>query len=159
VTHEFFFNSGGGAVTAALFGSAPLVILIVAWRQGATRRLSRAWQISKHLYGLPLIVLLLGYYALLYWWLFYDQFYRLEVQPGGFWKLEYRLPARDKIIATRDIADLVLESGDLRTHRMTRLVIITADGKHYPSAQITERQAKEYRAILARFRQEQREQQ
>ncbi len=152
---EFLFNPGGGTIAAALFGSAPLVILMVAWQQRAASQLSWGWQISKRLYGLPLVVLLLGYYALLYWWLFYDQFYRLEVRPEGLWKLEYRLPTRDKIIATSNIADLALESGDLRTYQMMRLVIVTASGERYPSAQISERQAQQYRAILAQFRQKQ----
>jgi hypothetical protein len=151
---EFMFNPGGNYLAAALLGIIPLVILMVAWQQPATRELSWGWQISKRLYGLPLFVLLLGYYGLLYWWLFYDQFYRLEVQPRGLWKLEYRLPTRSYTLADKDIAALDLESGDLRTYRMTRLVIVTVDGERYPSAQVSERQAEEYRAIVAQLRKE-----
>ena len=152
---EFMFNPDGNYAAPAYFGVVPLVLLLLTLWQGAVPELTRNWQASKCRYSLALFVPLLILYGSIYWWLFYDQFYRLEAQPEGFWKLEYRLPTRDKIIATRDIADLALETGDIRTHRMTRLVIITADGEHYPSAQISERQAQEYRAILAQFRQEQ----
>lgn len=156
---EFLFNPGGNYAAATYFGVIPLILFLLALWQGAAPELTQSGQAGRRRTSLVLLVLLLILYGSIYWWLFYDQFYRLEIRPDGLWQLEYRLPTRSILLAATTISALDLESGGLRTYRMTRLVIVTADGERYPSAQISERQAKEYRAILAQFRQEQRERQ
>jgi hypothetical protein len=148
---QIVFNAGGNYVAAMFFGALPLLVLLVPLL-GVRRETSRAYRFNRRLYHLPVLGLLAAYYAVIYWWLFYDQFYAVVAERPGTWELQYRVPDRSTEIDVERIADVRVSSGDLRTHEMARILIETADGEIYQSAQVSLARANEYLEAISLLR-------
>ncbi len=106
----------------------------------------------KRYWYMPIIVPILIYYGFIYWWLFYDQFYRILIQSDATWQLEYRMPVRTKTIPVNDISTIQAVTGDMRTYEMTRILIFTRDGNRYLSAQVALEDEGFYLEILRKYK-------
>ena len=145
---EIVFNIGGNYVAALFWCAAPLIVIllgILARMMGWSRD---RMAFARRYWYMPLLVPLVLYYGFIYWWLFYDQFYRVLVRDDNTWQLEYRMPTRTRTISADDIADFQTVTGDIRTYRMIRIAISTKDGEKYLSAQVAEDDADFYLNLL-----------
>ncbi len=149
--HAIHFNIMGNIVAALFFFSLPLIIVVagaLARRKGTDNK--RRQFARRHLY-LPLLAPLLLYYGVIYHWLFYDQFYWIEIEKDGDLRLEYYLPSRTKTISARDISHIESFSGDLWTYKTVRIFIVTTDGKQHRSAQVSRWDEHLYLSLLNRL--------
>ena len=135
---EILIIQPGGAYQAALYFSAiPLLILLVVWLIRRHRGEAGLW-LARRIGYMPLILLLLVYYGIVWRWLFYDQFYSVQRLSESAWELEYLMPRRSEVISTREMVgisadDITSISGGMTT---TRIAIAMQDGRLYRSAQI-----------------------
>ena len=83
---------------------------------------------------------LVFYFALLWMWLFHDQFYELVPQENGEWQMVYEMPQRTTTI---DIADIEEIEPGWGGKAYTRIVINMQDGTRYQSAQMSRFHLKE----------------
>lgn len=149
--HAIHFNVTGNIVAALFFFSLPLIIVLagaLARRRGID---DKRWRFSRrHLY-LPLLVPLLLYYGVIYRWLFYDQFYWVEIEKDGDLRLEYYLPSRTRTISAGDISHFESFSGDLWTYKTVRIFVVTTDGTRHRSAQVSRWDENFYLSLLNRL--------
>jgi hypothetical protein len=147
---SLLFNPAGSYLAAGWLGLGPLLIGLAVARQRRRSAATSRRNAGRWLWSLVLAPLLL-YYGVLYWWLFYDQFYELNWSADTTWRLSYRLPSRSYTVAVADISDLRIVTGDLRTYRMARLQITTRDGHRWLSAQLKPSVAEDYLRQLQRL--------
>lgn len=148
---EIAFNPGGAYVAAVYLSLGPVIILIIAYFVRKSGRATDRWGVTKRYWFLPIGIPLVLYYGIIYWWLFYDQFYRIVIHDGITWELEYKIPTRIKAISGNDISAIRSVTGDMRTYRSARILILTKDGKRYLSSQISKRDTEYYLKILKRY--------
>ena len=145
------FNVTGNIVAALFFFSLPLIIVLA----GALARWKgiddKWWQFTRRHLFLPLLAPLLLYYGLIYRWLFYDQFYWIEIEKGGEIRLAYYLPSRTTTISSRDIAHIESFSGDLWTYKSVRIFIVMTDGTRHRSAQVSRWDENLYLTLMSRL--------
>lgn len=144
-------NPAGAYTAAFYFSLLPGVILIFAYLRRKRGKSTGKWEVSRQYWYLPIDLPVLLYFGLIYWWLFYDQFYRIIIQSNDSWKLEYLMPKRTKVIFSSDISEIQAVTGDIRTYKMTRILILTKDGKRYLSAQISQGETKDYLEIITKY--------
>ncbi len=111
------------------FGVAIAIIVMLAavyaWRlRGSRRGLSR-----RSAAALGMIVFFA--IGLVYWWLFFDTYYRIRVTNAGI-ELQMAMPERHVAIPRGEIAGFAVEPGPKGT---ARLVVRTASGTQYYSPQ------------------------
>lgn len=144
------FNITGNIVAALFFFSLPLIIVfggaLARWKRIDDKR----WQFTRrHLY-LPLLAPLFLYCGVIHRWLFYDQFYWIEIERDGDLRLEYYLPSRTKTIRAGDISHFESITGDLWTYKSVRILIVTTDGGRHRSAQVSRWDENFYLSLLNR---------
>lgn len=149
--HAIHFNISGNIVAALFFFSLPLIIVLTGGLARGKGMDDKRWQFARcHLY-LPLLAPLLIYYGVIYRWLFYDQFYWIEIENDGDVRLEYYLPSRTKTISARDISHIESFSGDLWTYKTVRIFIVMTDGTQHRSAQVSPWDENFYLSLLNRL--------
>ncbi|MDX1528546.1 MAG: hypothetical protein R3337_07950 [Gammaproteobacteria bacterium] len=149
--HAIHFNVTGNIVAALFFFSLPLIIVLAGALARGKGIDDRRWQFARrHLY-LPLLAPLLLYYGVIYSWLFYDQFYWIEIEKDGELRLEYYLPSRTITISSKDISHIESFSGDLWTHKAVRIFIVMTDGTRHRSAQVSRWDENLYLTLLNRL--------
>ena len=153
--HSIHFNALGNIVAALFFFTLPLVIIIIgAWARRKGFDQTR-WLIAKRYWYLPILIPFALYYAVIYRWLFYDQFYWVTIKNDGTWQLEYYLPPRTVTITEDDISDIQIAAGDIWTYRDVRILILTKDGKRYLSTQVSASDRDYYIILLTKYKNEQ----
>ncbi len=149
--HAIHFNVTGNIVAALFFFSLPLIIVLagaLARRNGTD---DKRWQFTRRYLYLPLLAPLLLYYGVIYSWLFYDQFYWIEIEKDGELRLEFYLPSRTTTISSRDISHIESFSGDLWTYKSVRIFIVMTDGTRHRSAQVSRWDENLYLNLLNRL--------
>lgn len=129
------FNPTGNYIAAAYFCVIPIIIFVIGTLTRRKFRDSNSLSLIKR-YLYFLILLLLIYYAIIYKWLFHNQFYWITLANNGTWKIEYPVPARSKTITVGDISSIRAVTGDIWTYKMMRISISTKGGDEYISSQI-----------------------
>ncbi|MGA1871658.1 MAG: hypothetical protein ACMUJM_24285 [bacterium] len=150
--NSIHFNPIGNLIAALFLCMLPLIIIIIgtlARRKGIGKN---GWSFAKRYWYLPIVVPLFLYYAIIYRWLFYDQFYWISIKNKGTWQLEYSVPTRIKTIMADDISSIQAVTGDIWTHKMVRILISTNDGKEYLSAQVSESDKDYYLKLLKKHK-------
>jgi hypothetical protein len=145
--HLIGFNQQGNYFAAIFFSVLPLLILLaglIMHRRGAGEE---KWLIVRQYLYLPIVVPLVIYYAIVYRWLFYEQFYRIKINNDN-WHIEYSIPNKTKTIRTDDISSIRAVGGDIWTYKMVRILITTRNEKQYLSAQVGESDKNYYIDLL-----------
>lgn len=150
--HAIHFNSMGNVVAALFFFSLPLFIVVAGALARGENAESKRWHLARRYGYLPLLIPLILYYGIIYRWLFFDQFYRIHIDESGAWRLVYYLPPRERVIQARNIERVDYFTGDIWTYKTIRILISTADGKQYLSAQVSPRDKDFYINLLTRYR-------
>lgn len=132
----------GSLTTSLLALLIPVSVVILLWvsllrRRASYRRRFRGWRLSWETWGSASLIslVLLGIF---YWYLFWQPFYTLTIQPDAIWTVSYALPARRVDLAPSEIATLTVAEERLPIIRLrwTRryLVIQLHDGRTLISA-------------------------
>ncbi|XOV84034.1 MAG: hypothetical protein ACFHXK_02735 [bacterium] len=136
----------GGAYRAALF-FAVLPVFVGGLALWAARTRSSPKKSLLQKFGfLPLLLLLVVYYAVIWQWLFYNQFYAVTKKSETQWVLEYLAPSRSHPIDPSNLVDISTQDISSVTggSSTTRLVLKTRDGRTFRSAQIARHRADDH---------------
>lgn len=137
-----------GIPFAAVYFSALVVLLLfVVWLMRRWQGQSGLWDVQR--FGYWPVLLIVAYYAVIWHWLFYDQFVRINQDSQTVWYLQYRMPDREYALNAYDIADIRGENLPSLTGGSTaRIIIEMRDGSRYRSAQIPRYEVKDFVARL-----------
>jgi hypothetical protein len=126
-----------------LFMAVPVFALAVLWlvvrrRAAAYRRKYQGPRLRWALWGSPLLITLLAIVPF-YYFLFWEPFYTLTIEPDDTWTLSYHLPGRETRLNPADITTVTVEDDTIpavidNNRPRQHLVITTGSGGRYRSA-------------------------
>lgn len=106
----------------------PLLVSLLLWVSVVIRRESyyrrfQGWRLAWEMWLSSILFtgLLFGAF---YWYLFWQPFYTITIEPNGSWSLQYVLPARDISVVPTRIQMVALEDDWLPTRRAGRRQIV-----------------------------------
>lgn len=139
-------STRGAMFALQYFSALPAIGLVVyglALRFGSS---PRRWQ-TRH--TVAAVAMIGPYFAIVWSWLFADQFYRVRAESPERWRLEYVMPARSELVDVAEVSRVARIPGAKLTWR---ILIETHGGRRYESAQIgrasADRAVTELRAAL-----------
>ncbi|MCU7960209.1 MAG: hypothetical protein KZQ58_09465 [gamma proteobacterium symbiont of Bathyaustriella thionipta] len=130
-------------MVSVLLFSAPLILWLLS-RIPSFQKPSRLADFNRRWKHIPMLFILLIYYAYLYQSLYFNQFYTLTASPQSDWVLQYRMPHSSRTLDKRQI--IKIDKDDMNTigKGMARLQIRLENGDLLRSARLNRQQAKEY---------------
>ena len=125
-----------------LFMAIPIVASALLWftvrrRAPYYRKKYTGSRLWLEMWGSPLLISLLAILPF-YYFLFWEPFYAINVQPGERWTLIYYLPRREVVLDTAEIATVASEDVNLpwridNNRLRQRLLVTTKNEKQYRS--------------------------
>ena len=140
-------NIAESHIISVFLFAAPLVMLLLSFVP-RFRHPNRLAAFNKRLHQLPILLVLIIYYGVIYQMLYFNQFYTLKALPDDDWVLLYRMPHSSRILDRKSILKINLENLNTDAKGMARIQIMLEDGELLHSARLDRKQAENHVAAL-----------